>query len=189
VGVNKNNENHETLHIKKHGSGGEEVHYYSSRKERLSMPSASKLYIKTPKKRRRRTSSIIIILDIVIIVIAFILFRLFLFEPANQETLSGYRFTLRQIITTDSVIASITVENTRQTAQSRELQSPETQAQVVFLAQPKNTVRTAAIELPETLNGIRIIRVHFPLLREQKTIRAEITLGKESAVLTLPIKK
>jgi flagellar basal body-associated protein FliL len=184
MGIDDNNEPKETLHIKKHGSAGGELRYYSSHKERLSLPSASRLYVKTPKKKRRRTSSIIIILDIVIIVIAFILFRLFLFEPADQATLAGYRFSLRQIVSENAVVVSITVRNVSQNGVK-----PGSQARVVFSLQPEDSTRTAVIDLPESSDGSRIIRVSLPLTSQTKTIRAEITLGKESAELSLHIKK
>jgi hypothetical protein len=184
VGLDNNNENKETLHIKKHSTGGEELHYYSSRKERLSLPSASKLYMKTPKKKRRVTSSVIIILDIVIIVIAFILFRIFLFEAANQATMGGYQFTLRQIVSVDTVVASITVKNVSQSGQN-----PETQAQAVFSLLPGNSVRNVLFRLPKQQGGASIVRVSFPLTKEDKIIQAKIILGGDSKELSLSIKK
>jgi len=182
LAIDDKKDDHDVLHVKKDSSS--DTHYYYSRAERLSLPSASKLHEKSGKKKRIRSSSVIIILDILLIVIAFILFRLFLFGPANEVTAHGYRFYLRQIVSENNIVVSVTAKKT----DTSDLKLP-TEAEVRFSLAPGNDSSRTVLALPEEAGAEHITRVRFPLTGEEKKIQALVILGTESFKLSLPIKK
>jgi hypothetical protein len=85
-----------------------ERHY--SREERLAMPGAP-----SPRQRpkgflRGNRGLVILLIDVAIIAIMAIIYRQFLFSPAYEGELSGYRFTLRGFALQSRVVAELLIE-------------------------------------------------------------------------------
>lgn len=182
MAVDNNKSDHNNLHIKKDAS--QELRYYYNREERLSWPAASKIFSKKVKEKKIRRSSLIILLDIILIVIAFILFRIFLFGTPSQTTLAGFSFSLKQIITQEAIVASITV---KRVASSDEIAQAE--AYIIFSLPDSNKNQYATLQLPQGFDKENISRVNFPYSEHDKILKAHITVGKFSEELSIPIKK
>jgi flagellar basal body-associated protein FliL len=182
LAVDDKEKDHNTLHIKK--DAGQESHYYYNREERLSQPAASKLLHKNVKEKKIRRSSLIILLDIMLIIVAFILFHIFVFGTQSKVTLRGFSFTLKQIVTEKTIVASMSVKRV-----SASEQTAQTEAHITFSLPDSNKSESTSVQLPEELDKENIARVNFPYTEQDKTLKAHITLGTYSEELSLPIKK
>lgn len=182
MAVDNDKNNKHTLHIKKHAKP--ELHYYYSREERLAQPAASKLQPQKTKEKKIRRSSLIILLDIILIVVAFILFRIFFFGAVSKTTLMGFSFELKQIVTEESIIASITVKKLET---SEEIN--QNQAHITFSLPDSNKSRYITVQLPNSMEKENITRANFPYNENDKTLKAHITIGNLSDELSIPIKK
>ena len=175
---------HDVLHIKK---GSEEnIRYYSSRSERLSLFTAPKQDKKIEGIFRGNRSLLFILVDIVLLIVVIFLLNTFsLFSP-DKKNLTGYSLVLQGYPSGGLINAIVRVKRLTENA---DIASNSVSVRFFVSDSDSPSEYFASSNLPQSAHESVIVRGYVPFAGNRQVLKAEVYIGESQVILTRTVKR